>query len=262
MPSVRILQLTDLHVFADPLHRLKDIPTFELLQDVVAEIRASGQTFDHVVITGDHTHDELPETYRALRLLLEPWIDRLWQVPGNHDDRAVMRSVFGDRIGGQADERIKFEFSADRWLCLGLDTQVPGTVPGLIEADQIDWVRRRIQENNPDRVMLFMHHPPVDLNSVWMDRIGLAGKELLQDLLRSEERIRLVCCGHVHHESTHRIGQAEIVTTPSTAIQFSPHGEVATFVTAPPGWRIIELQGDTYQTTVGRLAEARYAPQD
>ena len=56
--------------------------------------------FDHVVVTGDHTHDELPESYQAVRQILSPWLDRLWQVPGNHDDRTVLRSVFGDRISG------------------------------------------------------------------------------------------------------------------------------------------------------------------
>lgn len=260
MTATRILQLTDLHVFADPQHLLKGVPTFVLLQDVIAEIQRRGQHFDHVVITGDHTHDELPETYRALRTVLEPWIDRLWQVPGNHDDRSNLRSVFANRIGGAGSERINFSFRAGQWLCLGLDTHVPGAVPGLIEADQITWIQAQLEAHQPNRVALFMHHPPVDLNSAWMDRIGLTGKELLQDLLRSEDRIRLVCCGHVHHESTTLIGNAEIVTTPSTAIQFNPVGDVTTFAIAPPGWRVIELNGDDYVTTIGRLTEVRYPP--
>ena len=45
MVPVRILQLTDLHVFKDPEVRLKGIPTRELLEDVVRHIVESGQTF-------------------------------------------------------------------------------------------------------------------------------------------------------------------------------------------------------------------------
>ena len=134
---IRILQLTDLHVLKDPDARLKGVPTRELLQDVVNYIIDSGEHFDHVVVTGDHTHDELTESYVAVRNILSPWLDRLWQVPGNHDDRTVLRSVFGDRISGVGQQPINFAFEAGKWLCLGLDTHVPHSVPGLIEADQI-----------------------------------------------------------------------------------------------------------------------------
>ncbi len=260
MVTVRLLQLTDLHVFKDPDVRLKGIPTRELLEDVVRHISESGQTFDHVVVTGDHTHDELPESYQAVRQILSPWLDRLWQVPGNHDDRTVLRSVFGDRVSGVGQDRITFAFKTGRWLCLGVDTHVPGAVPGRIESDQIDWIREQIQWKNPDRVALFMHHPPVDVGSLWMDPIGLTGKELLHELLRSERRIELVCSGHVHHEFSSHVGNAKIFTTPSTGLQFSPAGSQPTFVAAPPGYRVIELTDDGFSTTVCRLPVTRFLP--
>ena len=257
---IRILQLTDLHVLKDPDTRLKGIPTRELLQDVVRHVTESGVQFDHVIVTGDHTHDELPESYAAVREILNPWIDRLWQVPGNHDDRTVMRSVFGDRVAGTGQALINFSFEADSWLCLGLDTHVSGAVPGLIEAEQIDWVRSQLSASRAEFAALFFHHPPVDVGSLWMDPIGLTGKELLQDLFRQETRIRLVCCGHVHHEFRCVIGNTEIVTTPSTAIQFSPEGSSLNLVAAPPGYRIIELRDDGYTTRVVRLPEIRFIP--
>ena len=77
MLSTRILQLTDLHVFRDPDARLRGIPTFQLLCDVVKHIKQSGEEFDFVVVTGDHTHDELQESYSAVRQVLSPWLDRL-----------------------------------------------------------------------------------------------------------------------------------------------------------------------------------------
>ncbi len=258
--KTRILQLTDLHVFREPNMRLKGIPTRELLQDVVRHILASGETFDHVVITGDHTHDELPESYQAVRQILSPWIDQLWQVPGNHDDRTMLRSVFGDRVTGFGQDRITFSFTAGEWLCLGLDTHVPGAVPGLIESDQIEWIRQQIRSIRPSRVALFLHHPPVDVGSLWMDPIGLSGKELLHDLFASEPRIQLVCCGHVHHEFAAQVAGAKIFTTPATGIQFSPAGSQPTFAADPPGYRVIELTDDGFSTTVRRLPETRFSP--
>ena len=260
MRTIRILQLTDLHVFKNAGTCLKGIPTRELLQDVVQHIIATGETFSHVVITGDHTHDELPESYSAVRQILTPWMDRLWQVPGNHDDRTVLRSVFGDLIRGVGQDRITFTFTAGQWLCLGLDTHVPGTVPGKIEADQIEWIRQQIVLRKPGRVALFMHHPPVDVGSLWMDPIGLSGKELLKKLCEAEDRIQIICCGHVHREFSSQIGNAKVFTTPATGIQFSPEGSVPTFVAAPPGYRIIQLTDDGFSTTVCRLSETRFSP--
>ena len=49
--------------------------------------------------------------------------------------------------------------------------------------------------------------------------------------------------GHVHHESSHRVGAAEIATTPSTGLESSPTSLEAVFVAAPPGYRLVELDG-------------------
>ena len=38
--TTQILQLSDLHAFADPVERLFDIPTRELLEDVLASCRS------------------------------------------------------------------------------------------------------------------------------------------------------------------------------------------------------------------------------
>jgi len=252
-----ILQLSDLHLWADPDALLFGIPTHRTLQDVIEHIGASGIDPHYVVVTGDHTHDELPETYAAVRELLDPYLDRLYLVPGNHDDRARLRAAFSDRIDddGGLDERVTFSFEVEGWLCLGLDTQIPGEVPGRIGEEQVEWVRSRVRERQPRGAVLFMHHQPVELGIDWLDRIGVEDRAAFQQLLAEEPRIRLVSCGHVHHESSHRVGGAEIVTVPSTGLQFDPVSDVAHFVTAPPGYRVIELDGDTCATSVVRLPE-------
>jgi Icc protein len=256
----RILQLTDLHVFKDPNALLKGIPTRLLLEDVVRHVLTYGQTFDAVIVTGDHTHDELPESYAAVRELLSPWLHQLFQVPGNHDDRVVMRSVFSDRITGYGQDLITFAFEAPNWLGLGLDTHVPGAVPGRIEADQVAWAKQKVADSNAKNVALFCHHPPVLMNSEWMDPLGLEGRELLLDWFQQEPRVRLVCCGHVHHESHSRIGHVDVLTTPSTGIQFSPEGMTPTFVAGAPAYRIVELREDGFLSRVIRLPEIRFRP--
>lgn len=259
---VRLLQLTDLHVFAEPGVRLKGIPTRETLHDVVEFIRSNEAPFDHVIVTGDHTHDERPESYQAVADVLSCWRDRLHVVPGNHDDRAVLREVFGDMVPGSGTELINFRIVANGWLLVGLDTHVPGQVPGLIDQAQVDWLRQCADQSDAASIAVFLHHPPVDVGSVWMDAIGLEGRELLQASLRDLPQIRLLCCGHVHHEFMATCGNAMICTTPSTGVQFDPSGSSATFAADAPGYRVVEFDGPSFSTHVVRLPDVKYKPVD
>lgn len=79
-------------------------------------------------------------------------------------------------------------------------------------------------------------------------------------MITNEERIRLVCCGHVHHEFESQIGSAKIYATPSTGLQFNPAGAVANFAADAPGYRVIEVDSEGFTTNVVRLPEVRYTP--
>lgn len=254
----RVLQITDLHVFATPNERLKGIPTRESLQKVVDYILQNEKPFEHVIVTGDHTHDELTASYEAVAEILSPWKDRLRQVPGNHDERSIMRQVFGSRISGDGEQLIQFEFSVGEWLMIGLDTHLPGEVSGQITDQQVAELQSLLDQSTASSVALFMHHPPVDVNSVWMDAIGLQNRERLQQVVNSDNRIKLICCGHVHHEFQLPLGQAAVLTTPSTGIQFNPASDMPSFVQASPGYRVIELMGAKFNTHVVRIPDVLY----
>lgn len=268
MSDTRILQLTDLHLFCDEEATLKGIPTRQTLKNVVTHVLEQEQDFDHVIITGDHTHDERPESYTAVRELLAPWLDRLAIVPGNHDDRDVMRSVLGDVIERQtetpvdSDDRITFSFRCDRWLCVGLDTHLPGEVPGQFGEAQAAWLRSLLTAHGDQPAVLFCHHPPVELGSVWMDAIGLQDRKRLMAVAEDFPGVQLICCGHVHHESEHPAGSKRVVTTPSTGLQFDPRGTEPQFADDPPGYRIIELSNERLTTHVCRLPHASHTPTD
>ena len=218
---------------------------------------------DHVVVTGDHTHDELPETYAPCGRSSSPWLDRLWPLPGNHDDRAALRSAFADRIGGDGrragssspSRRAGGSASAStrrspaRWAGGSAPTRSSGS------AEQLD-------EPRPRAAVLFMHHPPVELGLrvARPDRArgrgaaaGAArrGRAHPARLLRPRPS-RVVASG--------RCG-AEVVTMPSTGLQFSPVSDVgAVRRPLPRATASIELDGDGYTTSVVRLPEARYSP--
>ncbi len=266
MADTRILQLTDLHLFRDLESTLKGIPTRRTLKSVTDAILQDEIEFDRIIITGDHTHDEHPESYTAVRKMLAPWLDRLAIIPGNHDDRDVMRSIHGDVIQRQVpgeipnDDRITFSFHCGSWLCLGLDTHAPGQVSGQLGSAQATWLSKRLAEHGDNPCVVFCHHPPIDVGSEWMDAIGLKDRSLLLNVVQDHPSLRLICCGHVHHEFEGVIGRTRVVTTPSTGLQFDPRGTEPQFVSKPPGYRVIEFTGHQMHTHVVRLTHAEHTP--
>lgn len=255
----RIIQLTDLHLTADPAARLKNVPTWETFRDVLTHVRENAGDWDLLVITGDLAQDERAETYERLRAELGDWLPRCRLVPGNHDNRAGLRQVFPEMFSNRS-EFLIFREAVGEWRILGLDTQSPGEVGGRIGPDQLEWLARQLEENGDSPTLVFLHHPPVSVNSAWLDKIGLEAPEPFRELIATHPQVRAVATGHVHHVFEGKLGRSAVLTTPSTAIQFEPGGESATYINDPPGYRVFDLEDTGYRTQVVRLPVLRFPP--
>lgn len=238
---MRVIQITDCHVMVDRDAELKGIRTRARLERVMEQITLRHPTADRLVVTGDLTHDEQLATYESLAELWTPWRSRLRVLPGNHDDRQFMAQVFADQVE-RLHERVMFHEVVAGWRLLGLDSQRPGQVSGELGDTQREWLDKQLCADSGHPVCLFLHHPPISMNSLWLDEIRLQdGSELLQ-LVGRHPQIRLVVCGHVHQESAHLDGAAWVVTTPSTGVQFQPETAVLQVDSgANPGYRVLEL---------------------
>ncbi len=259
--SLRVLQLTDLHLFSDPSGRLKGVPTRDTLVDVLEFLESQEDDFATLVLTGDLAHDEQLESYRQLRALLSPWISRCRLIPGNHDSRRFIREVFPELVP-PGNGALTFSLAAGRWRLIGLDSHVPGEVPGRIESEQLDWLEEELTAHALQPTILFVHHPPVPVGCAWLDEIGLQQPERLIEIISACEQVRVVSAGHVHHECEGRIGRAAFYTTPSTALQFRPGSDKPVYDTAAPGYRVFTLDDNSCCTAVVRLADARFLPAD
>ncbi len=261
MPD-QILQLTDLHVFSDKRKRLRGVPTYDCLVDVLEHIRASKLDPTWVVITGDLAQDEQRETYELLRSLLEPWLDRLLIVPGNHDDRASIKDVFGNQFCDNdcPEPYVTFSCGVGEWLLLGLDSHIPGEVVGRVATEQIEWLDRQLENSGDRRCLLFLHHPPVSIESAWLDELGLLDPDELLARIRRHQQIALVVAGHVHQEFTGTVEQRPFFTTPSAAMQFIPRQPKPLYDPIPCGYRVFELDGANWTTRVIRLPQLRFPP--
>ncbi len=239
--STLLLQLSDLHLFAEPDGLLREVPTRDSLGEVLEAVRGTGWEFDRVVVTGDFTHDERRETYEAAQELLEEWLDRCHVLPGNHDDRGLLREVFSGQAGG-SDRGICFSQAVGGWRLIGIDTHVPGEVRGRVEQEMLDWLAGELAEHVAEPTIVFQHHPPIGVGSAWLDEIGLLDPGPYRDLITSSPQVRVVSCGHVHQESSGTLGTAVVLTVPSTGVQFVPLCRTARVDAIAPGFRVFALE--------------------
>lgn len=240
---MRIVQLTDCHLMADPQAELKGICTRARFDQVLAAIQGYSSTADRLIVTGDLTHDEQLVTYQTLRHLLGEWFPKLRVIPGNHDDRALMRQVFDERIQVVGDRNIFVE-SLGTWKLIGLDSHVPGHIHGELGSAQREWLEGELATARDSFCGLFLHHPPVMVNSRWLDDVPLVDRAEFLSLVARYPQVRLICCGHIHQERTAIERGIPIFTTPSTGVQFRPETQILEVDSAAPGFRILDLAED------------------
>ncbi len=261
MPT-EILQLTDLHLMADRNAALKGVRTRDSLADVLRFLRERSQAgewdFGSIILTGDLAHDEKLATYEALRELLGDWVSRCRLIPGNHDDRALIRKVFPELVPARG-EFINFSVESSGWRLIGLDSHVDGEVYGRIGETQSQWLAAELSAHIAQPTILFMHHPPVPVHSAWLDCIGLRDAGALIDVVRSFPQVRVICTGHVHQEFSVTLNGVRVLTTPSTGVQFRPRQDELICDPIPPGFRIFRLAGRTLESNVIRLPELNHS---
>ncbi|MCA8969587.1 MAG: metallophosphoesterase [Planctomycetes bacterium] len=245
--SGRIIQLTDLHLTGTKTRRAwgTDVwPNFERALELVRQL----EPFDALVLSGDLANTGRLRAYEFLREALEPWIDRVHVVPGNHDNRRKLRRVFRDLCVDGAGT-VNFVANVAGHRLIGLDSKRWFRVHGMVGKRQLAWLRRTL-ESSALPALLFWHHPPRPVGTWWLDRDVLRDAHELEALLRSHP-VRGVFFGHVHQVWSGTFAEACAYGSPSTAYQFRPGsmrpGAVAVRDTA---LRVIDIADDTLTTRI------------
>lgn len=239
----KVVQLTDTHLFRETDGTQKGVNTHATLRAVVADVAARHGDFDALLLTGDLSQDETQESYELLAQTLAPIRTApVYAIPGNHDNLEHMRSGLA-----YDDFHLLEDLHIGAWRFAMLNSQVPGRVHGELGAGQLGGLAGSL-DGADAHVIVALHHPPVTVDSAWLDASRcLDGEDLLGVLARPP--VHAVVCGHVHQvfEST-RDGIA-ILTTPSTCVQFTPRVDDFDIDAAAPGYRVFELDDDGAWTT-------------
>ena len=236
---VKVLHLTDPHLFADRQGDLRGTVTYGSLQAVLDHYRAGEWRADLALVTGDLIQDDSAEAYGRFRELVAPLGLPVYCVPGNHDDRALMQRAL---------DKPPFHYcqpvEAGGWLIVGIDSCVTGEVGGRVSEDIIHALDLLIAESAAEHVLVCLHHPPALMGSRWLDSVGLENKEAFLQSVGRSGKVRLILFGHVHqvYEADH--DGIRVLSTPSTCRQFAPHSIEFAVDDNPPAYRRISLYTD------------------
>jgi 3',5'-cyclic-AMP phosphodiesterase len=245
-----IAQVTDIHLFANPSQELLKLPTAKSFQVVLEQLQSLFPQPDVLLLTGDLSQDETPESYQYLQNLLQPLGIPTYWLPGNHDQPSVMQQVLN-----RAPISPQKSFFAGDWQFILLNSAVPGCVHGQLSRESLDWLELQLQQSREQPTLIALHHPPFPVNSAWLDRISLGNAEELFAVVDRHPQVRLVVFGHIHQEFERSRHGVHYLGCPSTCIQFLPQSETFGLDDKQPGFRLLNLYPNgSFQTKVERVA--------
>jgi 3',5'-cyclic-AMP phosphodiesterase len=234
-PALRILHLSDSHLFGDDSLQYDQVDTLAALERVLERAGTLDRT-DAVVLSGDLSNDGSAQSYRRLRRLVEPWAaahgSAVVYAMGNHDLPAGFEEVLGDREGVTTLRGFRIVL---------VDSSVPGAGFGELRPAQLDWLREVLQIPAPNGTVLVLHHPPVPAATALLAALELRNPEQLLEVCRGTD-VRLILCGHYHHPMAAEFGGIPVVVAPgiaNTSDALAPAGTER--ATVGSGFAVVEL---------------------
>ena len=159
------LHFSDIHynsVYDSPfMRRLTDRTGIDLTSQLrlgLQHMRENCPAPAFILLSGDLVHEGLAKEYRELRDIIEAAFPAvpLFAAPGNHDSGEYSE-------GWQADASASCYYAAHLpggLRLLSLDSRGGGYGSGRIDAEQLNWLRERIDEAPEVPSILMLHHTP------------------------------------------------------------------------------------------------------
>lgn len=241
-------QITDFHLKCDG-QLLRDVlDSTASLQAAVRHLNGLDPRPDLVLATGDLVNEPDGRTYRVLRESLDELEMPFYVIPGNHDDRDMMRIAFADLGYLPRDgEFLHYTIEGHRLRFIALDTIIPGSVGGEMCPRRLAWLEDRLAEESARPTVIVMHHPPFVTGIGFMDEYGFAGGDGMEAVVRRYPSVERVIAGHLHRDIIVRWGGTIASTSASVVFQISldlNQGAPSSFVQEPPSSSIFRWTED------------------
>lgn len=243
---MRLIQLSDCHLLADPAALTRDYNTHQSLRHTLEQIHQQDHA-DAFIFTGDISQDGSAASYQHLNDLLTVLDKPVYALPGNHDNAPLMREQLRAQCVHTAD--------LEHWQVLLLDSPVSGEAYGEISPADLNWLNLWLKTSIDKHTLIAVHHQPLPVGSQWTDEIMLQNGDQLLNILKGYSHVKGLIFGHVHQEFDRQFEHIRIMGCPSSCFQFQAGvDDFAVDESLKPGYRWLELEDDgTLHTGITRL---------
>ena len=212
-----LIQISDIHLTSQGT-LLPGVRPRDNLRAGLAKLAEARLEPDLLILTGDLADTGDPACYRDLAEIMEGAARAIGAdvvfLPGNHDVHSEFRHhLLGMSPTSESVNQI-------RW-CGGLrvllvDSVVPGEEFGALTDETLSFVSDALAVPAPDGSVLALHHPPIASPIEPMSRLRLQDPDDLADVITGSD-VRLIICGHNHHEGFGTIASVPVWVSPAVA---------------------------------------------
>ena len=252
--SIRLVQITDTHLYADSSGVLVGMNCEEGLRDVLTLIRTQEHNLVTALCTGDISQDNSLASYqRFYHLVASLGISQYW-IPGNHDEVAVMQQAVGSD-----NPCLNKSFQLAGWRIIMLNTHVDGKVYGELSAGEMDFLEAQLKAAEHQHVLICIHHNCLPVEAAWLQKHALVNSDELLALIDRFPQVKGVVFGHIHQDYERSRNAVLYLGAPSTCIQFHPSKNEFALDQCNPGYRWLELYSDgVIKSGVKRVSNKGY----
>lgn len=178
-PSVRLVQISDIHLFADKQKSLLGVKTYDSFVAILNHLKSNEKQPSHIILSGDLSQDYTKESYANLIDLLTQFSQPIYFVPGNHDEPELIATFFPQKNISNLKQII-----LDNWQLILLNSQKPNEVYGYFEKEQLHFLEKSLKEYPTHHSIIIFHHHPIPIGSHWLDPLGLVNADDFWSLLK------------------------------------------------------------------------------
>lgn len=214
---MKLIWMSDLHILPEG-ETLLGHDCAKRLRAAVNYINQHHQDADFCVLSGDLTDLGDAESYRLLCDILSKCPVPVLAIPGNHDNRQVMREQMP--FPQDIDEKfVQYSIVKDAQRLIFLDSLQENEAEGVLCEARLQWLDAELARHTELPTVVFCHHPPGKLFLPMQDQDQAEyGDPLLHRLIETPN-VRHLMFGHVHRPVSGCFKGLSYTALPSVSLQ-------------------------------------------
>ena len=189
--TIKVLQITDTHLFDDPDGCLLGLNTDQSLQAVIEDAGSRHLPADLVFATGDLAHEASPAAYQRTFSHLGKLGLPVYCLPGNHDERQMLESATANGPCQYTDHLYQ-----GNWHFVFLDSTIPGSEGAHLSAASLQKLDEQLQGSPDTHTLVCLHHQPVPIGSHWLDTMALDNPDDFFAVIDKHNFSKISCFSH------------------------------------------------------------------